>query len=71
MLASVVSLQSELEAMQPKIAAGEIDHGEALDRALSGLLELAKVVEGLVKDYKVRRRAQQPHPWAPLADRTS
>lgn len=56
MLASVVSLQSEFETMQAKIASGEIDHGEALDRALSGLLELAKVVEGLVKDYKVRRR---------------
>lgn len=54
MHARIVRLQKTLEALPPKIASGETDKDAALAHALSGLAELAGVVEGLVRDYHRR-----------------
>lgn len=52
--ARVVSLQRQLDAMPPKLASGVMDNDAAVTAALSGLTELAGVVEALMKDYQRR-----------------
>ncbi|NYG57833.1 hypothetical protein BJ980_000756 [Nocardioides daedukensis] len=56
MLETLATLNTELEGLRTKVAAGEADQVTALDRALQGLLELASVIEPLVQDYRVRHR---------------
>lgn len=56
MLETLATLNTELEGLRTKVAAGEADQATALDRALQGLQELASVIEPLVQDYRVRHR---------------
>ena len=56
MLETLATLNTELEALRTKVAAGEADQAIALERALQGLQELASVIEPLVKDYRIRHR---------------
>lgn len=56
MLETLATLNTELEGLRTKVAAGEADQVTALDRALQGLLELVSVIEPLVQDYRVRHR---------------
>jgi len=54
-LDAVVTLKNDIMNLRPRVASGEVDQKEALDRVLGCLLELAAVTESLVLDYKKRR----------------
>ena len=56
MLEALKTLNTELEGLRTKVAAGESDQATALNGALQGLQELAWVIEPLVQDYRVRHR---------------
>lgn len=53
-IATISSLTRDIEEMRPKIASGEVDQKDALDRVLLGLLELATAAGPLLKDYRTR-----------------
>jgi len=44
MLETLATLNTEVEGLRTKVAAGEADPAAALDRALQGLQELASVI---------------------------
>jgi len=52
MLATISSLRDDIEEIRRKVASGEVDQKDALDRVLQGLLELADAAEPVLKDYR-------------------
>lgn len=54
-LESILNLRRSIETVQPKVASGEVEPTEALERILQGLIELTVAVEPLLEDYRTRR----------------